>query len=107
MKLLAGCLLAAAGLLAGCGPDASGPPAIALVKGPQFAAERFDCGRAHPAPPDPDIVPAEAVDRAAAGYEILLDAWGRSCRDRLRSVGAELKAAGQVTAAPLKLHGGH
>jgi hypothetical protein len=89
-------------LVAGCVNQPSAPT-IAWVQGPKFAAWRFYCGRHHPAPPDPDKIAAEQIDRAAANYEVSLDAWGRSCRDRLRSVGAELRAAGQVReAAPEK-----
>lgn len=99
MKVLAVPLLAL-GLAACAGPHL--PPVNVSIAGPKFAPARFGCGRSHPAPPNPDVIAADQVDRAAANYETNLDAWGRSCRDRLRSLGAELKAAGQVVSAPAK-----
>lgn len=94
-------LVAAA--LAGCAARAPNDDARAVtvsVSGPVFPASRFDCG-GEPPPPDPDKVGVKAGS-AAARYEDGLKFWGRECRSKLRSVGNELDAAGQVIRGSLK-----
>ncbi|MDQ2080461.1 hypothetical protein RA307_09740 [Xanthobacteraceae bacterium Astr-EGSB] len=82
-------------LVAGCAsvPPPQVPVAV-TVQGPAFAKSRFDCG-AKPVPPDPGKVDRRGGS-AAAAYEDRTEVWGQRCANRLKAVGAELDAAGQV-----------
>lgn len=81
-------------VLCACAEAPKPAPIIATVQGPQFVAERFNCGQ-KPLPPDPHIV-AIAAASMAARYEADLDYWGQHCANKLQAVGNELRAAGQV-----------
>ncbi len=79
--------------LVGCGHKAP-EPVEAIVSGPRFPATAFECG-GEPAPPDPGKV-GNRAGSAAARYENALRRHGNLCRRKLGSVGAQLRAAGQV-----------
>jgi hypothetical protein len=91
-------ILIAALVLGGCAGRSDIPPVVAA--GPVFEPVRFECG-GRPLPPDPAKV-ADAAASAAALYEERLGVWGQRCDNKLVSVGHELSAAGQITAAPAK-----
>jgi hypothetical protein len=95
MRMIAAALLALG--LAGCQTDTPPQPDIAVVGGPKFAASRFECGH-ETVPPDPGKAAPTLADQEH--YDIGLSAWGEGCQGKLRSVGRELNAAGQVVGAP-------
>lgn len=81
--------------LAGCAtkPDDTRPRVD--IAGPKFAAAQFDCGT-RPIPPAPAVAAGKNAASAGAHYENNLDTWGQRCSGKLRSVGDQLREAGQV-----------
>lgn len=86
-------ILAMTVLLGGCTTDGAPRPEV-QVSGPKFSAGRFDCGK-EPVPPNPVGLGSKGGS-AAASYENHLSAWGNGCSTKLKSVGSELDASGQV-----------
>lgn len=81
--------------LAGCAHESQSPePVTVSVQGPKFPASALECGN-EPMPPDPAAVGNHAA-AAAARYETRLSGWGNGCRLKLKSVGSQLRSAGQV-----------
>jgi hypothetical protein len=89
-------LIVAAFTLAGCLTDQreEPKPVITTAPAPQFPASAFTC-RVSPQAPNPDSV-GNRGGSAAAHYENGLVGVADDCRRKLRSIGAQLRAAGQV-----------
>ncbi|WP_316205722.1 hypothetical protein [Bradyrhizobium sp. SZCCHNS1012] len=81
--------------LGGCAAIPAPAPAPAVsVSGPQLPASAFTC-KGDAVPPDPATV-AEKGGSAAASYEAVERAVAADCRNKLRAVGAQESAAGNV-----------
>ena len=89
-------LACSAVVLGGCGHRAATqPPLTPPPPASQFAPSRFDCDQdREPLPPNPDRSGADMDD--ISDYEDRLLEWGRRCGIKLKSVGRELGAKGQV-----------
>ena len=95
-RTLMTCSALAALALGGCvtiGTPAPEPVSV-TVSGPKYPASAFEC-RTDAVPPDPKTV-GNRAGSAAGRYESAQRAVGADCRNKLRAVGEQERAAGNV-----------